>query len=332
MTYSENQVRHLYVLDGSDITDTTNFKPKSVSALTAAPMDFALAKTKDGECVYLQYNGAGGVTRSDLIPIKNILYAHKTAAAEMAKKLKTATIAVTATSTDGDENTTVDKGTYIVRIVVYNYVGMSDEDKYYRYGQVTSNGNLSVEDFYAKMADSLTKNLSREVGKLFDVDLVEEDSAPVGIKITEVEQDWVLGTKQRVPVLFDVQLVSNDDIFDPSVDGNVTTYDWGTVTVGAADETLNNGKDIADLEYFLMGERADIYRGKGWPNVIPTKYLVDSTSAYDVLDIHFAYVGANECVQKSEKTITLVSKVADLIDTLATNFTSATGVAVTAKE
>ena len=81
-----------------------------------------------------------------------------------------------------------------------------------------------------------------------------------------------------------------------------------------------------------MGERADLYRGKGWPNVIPTKYLVDPTAAYDVLDIHFAYVGANECVQKSEKTITLVSKTASKITALAAAFTTATGVTVTAKE
>ena len=331
MTYSENQVRHLYVLDGTDMTDASTFEAVGLSDLSQNPMNFALSKTKDGECVYLQYNGAGGVTRSDLIPIKNILYAHKTAAAEMAKKLKTATVQVTATSTDSDENTTVDKGTYIVRIVIYNYIGMSDEDKYYRYGQVTSNGNLSVADFYTKLADSLNKNLSREAGKLFTV-VAQTGQGSEGVVITEVEQDWVLGTKQRVPVLFDVQLVSNDDLFEASVDGNVTTFDWGTVTIGESNNTLNNGKDIADLEYFLMGERADIYRGKGWPNVIPTKYLVDSNSAYDVLDIHFAYVGANECVQKSEKTITLVSKTPSKISTFATNFTTATGVEVTAKE
>ena len=59
-------------------------------------------------------------------------------------------------------------------------------------------------------------------------------------------------------------------------------------------------------EYFCMGERGDMYRGIGYPNNIPTTYLVDPTVKYNVIDIHYAYVGSNESVQKSEKTITLV--------------------------
>lgn len=55
-----------------------------------------------------------------------------------------------------------------------------------------------------------------------------------------------------------------------------------------------------------MGERGDMYRGIGYPNNIPTTYLVDPTVKYNVIDIHYAYVGSNESVQKSEKTITLV--------------------------
>ena len=55
-----------------------------------------------------------------------------------------------------------------------------------------------------------------------------------------------------------------------------------------------------------MGERGDIYRGVAFPHNIPTTYLVDPTIKYNVIDIHYAYVGNNEGVQKSEKTITLV--------------------------
>ena len=55
-----------------------------------------------------------------------------------------------------------------------------------------------------------------------------------------------------------------------------------------------------------MGERADIYRGAGWPNNIDTKYLVDPTHQYGVIDIHYAYQGTCEDIQKSEKDIELV--------------------------
>jgi hypothetical protein len=41
---------------------------------------------------------------------------------------------------------------------------------------------------------------------------------------------------------------------------------------------------------------------------------VDETKTYDVIDIHYAYVGSNESVQKSEKTLTIVGETADLAD------------------
>ena len=66
-----------------------------------------------------------------------------------------------------------------------------------------------------------------------------------------------------------------------------------------------NGKQVADLEFFLAGEKGDIYRGVGYPNVINTEYLVDSAKAYNFIDIHYAYVGSGEGVQKSEKTISI---------------------------
>jgi len=89
---------------------------------------------------------------------------------------------------------------------------------------------------------------------------------------------------------------------------------------------IRNGKQIADLEYFLMGERGDMYRHLGWPNYVPTKYLVDPTAAYDVIDIHYAYVGANHSVQKSEKTLTIVCPTDEAAGT-ATLGTVATAVA-----
>lgn len=61
-----------------------------------------------------------------------------------------------------------------------------------------------------------------------------------------------------------------------------------------------------------MGERGDQYRNIGWPNVIETTYLVDPADEYSVLDIHYAYVGSNEGVQKSERDITLVGSKADI--------------------
>lgn len=73
-----------------------------------------------------------------------------------------------------------------------------------------------------------------------------------------------------------------------------------------------------------MGERGDMYRNVGWPDVIPTKYLVDPENAdgYDVLEIHYAYKGGGENPQLSEKDIEVVGS-ADVIEGLLGDITSA---------
>ena len=82
-----------------------------------------------------------------------------------------------------------------------------------------------------------------------------------------------------------------------------------TVYSEVAGEAKTGNMALAELEYFCKGERGDQYRMMGYPNVIPSRPSeIDLTTDYFIYDIHFAYVGANEMVQQSEKDITIVSK------------------------
>ena len=119
------------------------------------------------------------------------------------------------------------------------------------------------------------------------------------IIIEEAEQPWVLGMMPQAFIPFTPQFLTI------TVDGE--DRPWGVATVVTSKKTVPDGHLIADLEYFCMGARGDIYRGMGYPNIIKTTYLVDPSAVYDVLDIHYFYTGSNESVQKSEKTITLVA-------------------------
>ena len=89
---------------------------------------------------------------------------------------------------------------------------------------------------------------------------------------------------------------------------------WGTVSdvTSVAVGYIKNGKRIADLEYFCMGERADLYRNVGWPNVVETEYVITPTEArtneYDVIDIHYFYQGEGLNNDYSEKVITFVGE------------------------
>lgn len=144
---------------------------------------------------------------------------------------------------------------------------------------------------------------------------------PSGVLLTEAVQDWKLGVLAQVPVYFEVQ---------PTViTAGGEEVIWGTATASASATYVTNGKNIADLEYFCMGERGDQYRNVGFPHVIDTTYLVDPTAEYSSLNIHYAYVGSGEGVQKSERDITLVGSKTD-INTIAASIGTKAGITIDA--
>lgn len=323
MNYSVNQVRQLYV---AKVLKTPHVLASDAAGSIAVKNDTAKNH------LYFEYKGADNLMRSDLIDTKNILYAKATDADDMAHELKAVTVTL---DSEVNAGAPVAGQDYILRIVFKQYVGMSDEDQYFKYGMVHAYAGMDADEFYKVLALSIAKNFSREVVPLIKIEVHSKATKSKGgfdsngymvvtpttkdngksdttnpyyatdtlvtdidsIRITEVEQPWRLGVMAQTPVYFTVQPVA------VMVNGDERI--WATVTE-STNGTIANGKKIADLEYFCMGERGDIYRGIGFPNNIPTTYLVDSTVKYNVIDIHYAYVGSNESVQKSEKTITLV--------------------------
>ena len=75
--------------------------------------------------------------------------------------------------------------------------------------------------------------------------------------------------------------------------------------------------------------RGDMYRGIGFPNNTVTSYLVDPSKVYYTFDIHYAYVGDNESVQKSEKDITIVCSIKEEFNKIVSAFNTATGLNIT---
>ena len=288
-TFSTNQTRQLYVANANTKTQIVTDN----------------AKTH----MYLTQVGAGGPVRSDLIDLKNILWVKATKADKMARKLKTVTVTLDPAAHDEDLTPNVGQD-YILRINFRQFASLGDQDTYVKHGAVRIFKGMKASDFYREMAISLAKNFSREITKLVEIKLSDgtvvkpSDTKKTltgtytSLVIEEVEQEWTLGIKPQEVVYFDV--------IPATIAYSGEELTWGIAQEGAAATPVGNGKLIADLEYFCMGERGDMYRGIGWPNNIVTKYLVDSNLTYDVIDIHYAYVGSNESVQKSEKTLTIV--------------------------
>ena len=308
-TFSTNQVRQLYV--------AKELKSPNVIATDAAG-SIAVKNDTAKTHLYFEYMGAGGMTRSDLIDIKNILYAEATDADDLAHDLAKYKLTLDASVNSG---TPIAGQDYILRIAFRNYIGLSEEDQYFKYGMVHAVTGMTASDFYKTLALSLVKNFSREEEGLltFYLETGGTDAGTVagtptkvtkdtkestltgtytGVIIEEAPQEWILGVMEQTPVNFTLQpdtiIASGDEVI------------WGTVKKVASTNSIPDGHKIADLEYFCMGERGDVYRMMGFPNVIRTKYLVDPDTKYNVIDIHYAYVGPNESVQKSEKDITIV--------------------------
>lgn len=324
---SDNQFRNLYVMKAYKASES------AISAVGDATLKVDTAKN----LMYLVYKDTEDTLTSDIINIKNLLYVKSNKAADMARKLHSQSVTIKENPISGQD--------YVLNVEVRNFVALGDDSTHIKFGAVHAVKGMTKSDFYKAMAVNLAKNLSREPSPILNVLLTKNDSAASGKKdsevsvlvngkmqnlatlkstesytniiINEVEQPWRRGVAQVEPVNFNTTcgtiLMDGDDVI------------WGTVKKETGD-VINNGKQIADMEWFYHGTRGDIYREATYPDNFDFKPLVDETKAYHTLDIHFAYVGPGVEVAKSERTITVVCADATQMDSLITAIKTATGV------
>lgn len=322
---SDNQFRNLYVMK--------TYKA-SESALEAVG-DTTLKVDTAKNSMYLVYKDTEDNLTSDIIDLKNLLYVKSTKAADMARKLNSQSVTLNEDPISGQD--------YVLNVEVRNFVALGDDSTHIKFGAVHAVKGMTKSDFYKAMALNLAKNFSREVSPILNVSLNKYNSTGTtntkvavlvngkmqnlaaltstetytSIIIDEVEQPWRRGVAQVEPVNF------NTTCGTVLVDGNDVI--WGTVEKEEGDP-INNGKQIADMEWFYHGTKGDIYREATYPDNFDFKPLVDETKAYSTLDIHFAYVGPGVEVAKSERTITVVCADAAELNKLITAIKTATGV------
>ena len=301
--FSTNQVRQLYVVDNV---------VSSESALATAGDIFA---KKSGDDIYFKYVGALGDTmRTDIVNQKQLIYTSVATSDKLAYKLKGQAIILNPNVNGGKP---IEGRDYLLRVLFSEYIGISPVDKTLKYGTVHITPGMTASDFYAEMAYALMQSQKKEPNLImyvavivsgdFEGNEISDTDTPQDIKsmgtiegivIYEAGQPWHLGVMPQGVIKIDAQVTritynGDDSIF------------WGVVEDATMPSSyvLPEGQKIADLEYFCMGERGDQYRNAGWPNVIPTKYLVDPTAEYDLYTIHYAYVGEGTHQEKSEKDI-----------------------------
>lgn len=318
-TFSVNQNRQLFV--AKEVVTT---EPAKVG-------DLKLGGDKASTYMYFQHYGYGGLTRSDKIDLSSVMYAKITKAAALSRKLKNATVTL---DTEVNEGNPISGQDYILRVFFRQYIGNSDIYQEAKYGAVHAYKGMSASDFYIKLAQSLAANFRKEAIPLLKfyvktssgktevtpaiaaMSLADAKNASkgnltgtyTGVVLEEAEQPWRLGVRKQEEVFFDV--------IPTTVLYNSEEVVWGVAETGESDITIKNGKKMADLEYFCMGERGDQYRTMGWPHNLETKYLVDPDKEYNVLDIHYYFTDTGVNVQKSEKDITILADTSVSLTTL----------------
>ena len=285
--FSVNQVRHLYVADGYTSESTTQGLISKV------------VKTPENE-LYFLYNGADGVLKSDFIPLNTITYAKAIDAADNGTPMRKVKITLDANINSGAPVTGQD---YVLGINFKNFFSSGDASQYYKDAAVHVTSSIdNAKKLFDALKDALNLAFSREDGATATsnpyLSFTTGGSGSGGyLLIEEKEQPWVLGTMPQRRVLFDLFIgtiyTGGDDVI------------WGVQADQASSTTVGNGKKIADLEWFCCGERGDQYRYMGYPNVIPTKYFVDPTKEYHLIEIHYAFTDTGVNSYRTEKEVTI---------------------------
>lgn len=298
--FRTNQARQFYVSTGKNLTVNT---------------------TKNNQ-VYFIAEGEGGKTRSDLIPLSNVLYAKVSDPKPRFLKEATITLKEGIDLISGQE--------YLLRVKILSYLAMSEEPAILKYGVVHATRTMSNSAFYREMAMSLANNIGRTDTELLKVYLKTSSGKTevvpgikvaegeyTGIIISEVKQEYERGKHSSKGINFEAW--SNVVTLDS--DGSEGNWSEDIKVVNSTG-SVPNGEVVADMEYFYMGERADHYRNNDSRNALTTKYMVDPTASYYTLDIHYYFVDSNEGSQRSEKDIIVVSTSETNLNAIVTALTA----------
>ena len=145
-----------------------------------------------------------------------------------------------------------------------------------------------------------------------------EGGSTTGIVVEEIMQPFIVGRLSSDPLNFVIEFNSSD-IYHSSGPITLENIVWGTATDVTSTSFVGVGYKVADMEYFFHGERGDVYRGVGFPNVINTKYFADTSKVYNLIDMDFNFSDGGFHPQESLKHITIACEETSETDYTVTN-------------
>ena len=256
-----------------------------------------------------------GTDTTDVIPAKQVLGVNFASASGASEKMYRKTLKVKLASAVNEGNPVAGQD-YILSLKFRGHIG--EEDTIEKVAMAHATATDTAATLLQKLAKSLIDNAAVEFNPLYEIHAVDSkdvltDVSTItadGFVIVEAKPYWRLGTFQETLAKIEVAtrsiIVAGDE-----EDAWLDSYKFVADTEGTYADAILNTHKVADMEYFYKGERGvTAFKNAPYDAQMPVDLKVDAnhTAGYDILTIHYAYVGANASNQKSEKDIVLVCK------------------------
>lgn len=226
--------------------------------------------------------------------IGKVLSASKKSAAEDVRYTKAAKVELAQLPVAGQE--------YIISLTISDEA--SQEDTIIRTAGVIA---TSADDTKAKLITKLKTALDG-VAKVGEATLFTTEIVSDALYIKEAAPDYTLGAWPETLAKFEV---SAPEIWRNGIQEDPFKPIKFVENLDSKGTILYNNHRLADLEYFAKGEKGNVNSLMGFPYNIPADLYIDSklatvSTGYDVLAVHYAYVGPDANNQKSERDILFV--------------------------
>lgn len=301
--FNTYQTRHFYAAKAIDANVDTNG-------------DIVLKQAATGEVFFVYRNADGILTRSDLIKPENISSLKLTTAAAMATPLMAHTITVDTSAVTLSNLVGKDIALNVTLHQVISY-DESDTITVSAHMVGTSTNTASAAAFYAAMAQALIKAVPNMADAPFKVFLGSTEitkslpfssypNSATALVVVEAAGKYTRGKLSKEAMSLSVA----SSVRDSNVDDIAWASDSVAPSTISGNTVIPGAYALADLEYFALGERGDIYRGSTWPNNYEPTYVIDVTKDYNVVSVEFFWQGSAENVQKSPRMIQVAAEAA----------------------
>lgn len=320
--FSKHQVRQLYVVTSKDTVanlEALAQNPLYPNVADAGKTALSVLDNYDhpsgGEAMakafsFLYANSRGELVSSDIIWRQSIRDIRVVPAAKMVEKLPTWEITL---NTAAVPNFTIAANDYDVYFIDFRFPAFQnateEEEMTKTISFMWKSGNWADA-----AADAINKAF-KEAHNLYNKLVVATAKNATTVEVYAPEGKWLRGIHSNKPnqvIIYnpEIEIFSDPSFNTDPVSVKYRVKNCGTVQdiTATTSHTVKNGKLMADIEWFFMGDRADIYRKTTWPDYIKTDYMVDPSKEYDTLEIMYYFQGDGVNDTKSEKHLTLVAE------------------------